>query len=199
MFTQTAPDFSQLPKVNAASSGTSKGVGAATGFSVFNDAIAAYSAYNTQQHNFKMQELTFNHNKSMALENLKVNQFIVGRNKVKLLNASAEKAVGIQIQALQEQASTEVQQAAVGQLGGSAQDVLYDISRRAEQAESARVTELDDVLFQNNLQAFQAETQAQDVVGIRPINATSAAIQVGAFAAETSKTFGSLYKDLRET
>jgi len=162
-------------------------LGAVGGIGIFNAAVSAYSSYNAAKHSAAMADLNWSHNKSMALENLKLNQYITGRNKIELLDASADKALSIDVQEMKAKADAEVVQAAYGMQGGSAQQVLHAISRNAERAESTRLVELDAALVGNKLQAFQAGEQAQSIIGIRPIDSVSGALAVGSFAAESTQ------------
>lgn len=168
----------------------------AAGGALFTSAISAWGAYNTSQEEFKRAEIGYNYTKSLSLENLKVNQFIVGRNKINLLNSSINESISNQVQELQAIGSAKVKQARVGLVGGSAETALFDISRKAQQQETARINKLNSELEANRMQKFQSETQARTTIGLEPINTASSGLAIGGFIVDAAKTFGTLYKDI---
>jgi hypothetical protein len=168
------------------------------GLSVFNTAISAWSAYNTSKHNAEMADIQWNFNKGMQLENLKINTFILNNNKVALLTADRTKQLQIETQEMQAKAAAEVAQAAYGMQGGSAQQVLHSISREAEQAQSARIVERDQALFENKMQGIKAQQSSRADTGLRPIDATSGSLHVFAAGSKITDTFGTLYDPIRE-
>lgn len=170
----------------------------AFGLSIGTSAISAWSGYNTSKHAGAMADINWMHKQGMAKENLKLNQFIQARNKIALLDASSDKSLQIQVQEMEARASAMASQSAIGMSGGSAQQVLHDIARKAEQAQAVREVELDTALFSNNMKSAEANMQALDSTGLQPIDATSMALHVGGFAADVTKSFGSLYSPINE-
>ncbi len=163
------------------------------GFSVINAAVQGWATHNTAKHEARMIDMNYNHNKSMVNEKLKVNQFIVGRNRLEILDRSAEDKLSISISEMQAKAEATVIQATYGQRGGSAQQVLHDISRSAAKAESTRLAALDPALFSNKLQLYQAGTQAIAATGIRPIDSYNANINIANVAGTALSNLRSIY------
>lgn len=155
-------------------------------------AAGAYSKYNRVKHDARMADLNYRHNKAMVLENLKINQYIVGRNKIDMLDASEDEKMSIAIETMKARADVTVAHAAFGMEGGSAQQVLHSISREAEKAESRRLYSLDSALFKNKMQLFSAASGALTQIGIRPVGGVSGALIVGSAAAE----FGSKLREI---
>lgn len=172
--------------------------GQSFGLSIGTSAISAWSGYNTSKHEAAMADINWQYKKGMALENLKLNQFIQTKNKIALLDGSSDKSLQIQTQEMEAKASAMASQSAFGMVGGSAQQVLHDIARKAEQAQSARVVELDAALFANNMKGAEANMQALDSTGLQPIDASSLGLHVGGFTKDVTKSFGTLYAPLKE-
>lgn len=160
---------------------------AGQGYNMAGSAIAsaanAYAAYNNAKHNARMDTMNWQHNKAMVTENLKVNQYINARNRLEILDASAEEAMQIQTSELQAKADASVVHATYGMKGGSAQQVMHHISRAAEVAENKRLYALDSALFSNKVQMFSAASGANAQIGIRPVGKPSAGLAIASAGA----------------
>lgn len=178
---------------DAPKSGGFSGSGVSSGISavgaIATTATGVWSMHNRAKHNARMAEMNWQHNKAMVLENLKVNQYIVSRNKMQMLDASVEEGLSIDTARMQAKAEASVIQVAYGMKGGSAQQVQHSIARNAAKANSQRILELDQSLVANKMQLFHAESQAQSATGIRPISSYSSRLSV---AAGLTEAFGKL-------
>lgn len=157
------------------SSGSS-GMGYSMAGSAITKAAQAYTQYSRAKHNERMTSMNWQHNKAMVTENLKVNQYISARNRLEILDASAEEALSLQTQEMQAKAEASVVHAAYGMKGGSAQQVMHSISREAEKAESRRLYSLDQALFANRVQMFGAASGASAAIGTRPVGGASSTL-----------------------
>lgn len=151
--------------------------------------INTYTEYNRAKHNERMAEMNYAHNKAMVLENLKLNQYIVSRNKIDILSASADEKMALETRAMEAKAEATVAHATYGMQGGSAMQVLHSISREAEKAESQRLAQLDAALFGNKLQLYRGESGAVQATGIRPVGGVSGNLAVGSAVANISANF----------
>ena len=178
----------------SSSSGFSiSGSAISAGGAIANAAISAYASNNRAKHEARMAEMNFEHNKAMVLENLKVNQYIVSKNKLEMLDNSKAVSMDIDSAALQAKAEATVLQAAYGMKGGSAQQVQHSIAREAAKAQSKNILELDANLSANKMQLFNAESQAQSVTGIRPIESYNSGLAVASGLTEAFSSLSNIY------
>ena len=156
---------------------------------------SAYASYNLAKHNRAMDDIRFEHNRAMAGVNLKVNQYLGAVNRLNILKSTEAGKQAIQVATLKAIGTTEVLQAARGSVGGSAGQVLHDISRQSAVAESNRIEELDSNLLANQLQSFTTESDALTQVGIRSVGGVSGTLAVGSAAAEFATQLRSIAKE----
>ena len=167
--------------------------------SAITSAANAYGQYNTAKYEANMTDLNWRTNKAIATEHLKVNQYILGRNRLELLSASADEALQIQTTELEARAEADVVHATYGMIGGSAMQVLHSISRSAEHAESKRLVILDNALFSNKMSVFQSESGAMQQIGIRPVGGVSGTLAIGSAVAEFGAKMSAISRPIKET
>ncbi len=157
-------------------------------------AVSAISAYSADRHKASMAKISWEHSREQARISTELNNFVLSRQREHIRRSSAEEGIHIQRESLQIAAQARAAQAAHGIAGGSAQAVLHDIARQAENAESARIAERDMQLFSNTVQGAQAAIQTEQQVGIEPISIGTGALRVGAAAAEITERAGTLFE-----
>lgn len=180
-----------------ASTGIS-GVASSYGMGLFSSALDAFNQYDQAKHSARMAEINWTHNRNIVRINMGVNQFITNKNKAAVLTASTDKALQIATEEMEAKAQLTVMNAATGREGGSAQAVIHDISRKAEQAQSQREQQLEEGLFDVKLAQFKADSAGETAIGIRPINAVSAPLAIAGFAGSALSKTGSLFTQLEE-
>jgi len=165
-------------------SGTTNAQYANLGSSAVVAAVGAYASYDSAKHSARVDSMNWDHNREMVLENQKINDYIISKNKIDLLDASESEQMNTAIEEMRARAAAQVAQASYGIKGGSANQVLHDISRQAERMESQRLYNLDSALFANQMQLYSADSGALAQIGIRPVGGVSGALAVGQAASQ---------------